>query len=405
MGWCSSKEGKMTFTTEDKNIRTAFVFIALILFFISELLFVTGSASSVTLKLFGLIFLVGVIVSTRFVHKAVYLLLPIFIIFLYNFYIALNYSAAQEELLRFLIPIIILLSLYAHLKLETLARFVIYLILSNDIFQVFYYVSYFLNLPLIYEPRIEYGYLLRAEGWIGYFSLFGFINFCGYLLVRNSNCDKIKKYKNIFLTFMFLSTSLKVIVGFFIYLMITSKVKHIKLESIILTILVIILLVIFGGFVDDYTDLVVSKFNFYIIEGNSARSESYRVLYAEVLRGNLFGAGLGSFGGPSSTAYDSVMYYIYNFNWYGLEGVLSTTDTFYPHLFVELGVIGGLLYLIFFIFYGYQQYNTQWFALVIVFLLDNAMSFSLLSPPYVMTAIITLRYLQNNEKNNTEDNL
>jgi hypothetical protein len=388
----------MLFNIHETQTRTVFVFFALCIFFVSELFLVLGSSGSVMYKLVGLLILIAIILSARYIHKISIILIPLFVILIYNFYTALNYNAASEELLRFLFPIIILLSLHARLNVKTLARLLIYFVISNDLFQMFYYVSYFLNFPLLYEPRIEYSYILRAEGWFGFFSLFGFLNFCGYLLVSKGDFPKEKKYQNIFLIFMFLSTSLKVIVGFFIYLMITSNKKRIKLESIILTILVIILLVVFGGFFDDYTNLVVSKFNFYILEGNSARSESYRVLYAEVIRGNLFGAGLGTFGGPSSTAYDSVMYYDYNFNWYGLEGVLSTTDTFYPHLFIELGVIGGLLYLILFIFYGYQHYNTEWFALVIVFLLDNAMSFSLLSPPYVMTAIITLHYLQNHEK-------
>lgn len=395
MGWRTSKENMNVFQLEDVKARTIFVFFALLMFFVSELFLVLGNANSIFVKLVGLLLLVGILSSARYVHKVAVLLLPIFIIFIYNFYIALNYDAAKEELLRFLLPIIITLSLYANLNFKTLARLLIYLIISNDMFQVIYYLSYYFDLPLLYKPRIEYGYILRAEGWVGFFSLFGFLNFCGYLLVAKGDFEAEKKYKNIFLTFMFLSTSLKVIIGFFVYLLMTSNIKRIRLELVVIILLGMIFFISFGSFIDDYTNLIVSKVNFYIIEGNSARSESYRVLYAEVLGGNMFGAGLGSFGGPASTAYDSLMYYTYNFNWFGLEGQLSTTDTFYPHLFIELGLIGGLLYLAFFILYGYEEYNTQWFSLIIIFLLDNIMSFSMLSPPYVMTALITLFYFQN----------
>lgn len=385
----------MFYNIEESHSKTVLVFIALSMFFVSELLLVLGSSSSILFKLIALLILTGIILSTRCIHKAAVFLFPLFIIFIYNFYIALNYDAAKEELLRFLIPIVILLSLYARLNVKNLSRFLLYLIISNDVFQVVYYISYFLNLPLLYEPRIEYGHILRAEGWVGFFSLFGFLNFCGYILVSKGDFEKEKKYKNIFLAFMFLSTSLKVIIGFFVYLLMTSNLKEIRFKLVIIIVLAIISSMAFGGFVDDYTNLIISKFNFYIIEGNSARSESYRVLFSEVQRGNIFGAGLGSFGGPASTAYDSVMYYTYNFNWFGLEDQLSTTDTFYPHLFIELGIIGGGLYLSFIILYGYERYNVQWLALLVVFLLDNFMSFSMLSPPYVMTALITLLYFQN----------
>jgi len=384
----------MLFNIEEAYSRSILVFIALSMFFVSELLLVLGSSSSIVFKLIGLFILIGIILTARYIHKISIILIPLFVILIYNFYTALNYNAASEELLRFLLPIIIILSLYANLNLKTLARLLIYLVISNDFFQVFYYVSYFLNFPLLYEPRIEYSYILRAEGWVGFFSLFGFLNFCGYLLVSKGDFPKERKYKNIFLAFMFLSTSLKVIIGYFVYLLMISDLKKIRLEFVIVITLAIISIIAFGGFVDDYGNIITSKLNFYIFEGNSARSESYRVLYAEIMRGNLFGAGLGSFGGPASTAYDSVMYYNYNFDWFGLEGQLSTTDTFYPHLFIELGIFGGLLYLAFFIFYGYENYNILWFSLVVVFILDNVMSFSMLSPPYVMAALISLFYFQ-----------
>ncbi|MBE4158626.1 hypothetical protein HJ102_13755 [Vibrio parahaemolyticus] len=97
--------------------------------------------------------------------------------------------------------------------------------------------------------------------------------------------------------------------------------------------------------VNEIYELAIIKIEFYVSVGNSARFESYRVMYESLTSGNFFGEGIGSFGGPSSTNYNSPLYQSYYFNWYGMQEQLNTTDTFYPHVFVELGLFTGIIYL------------------------------------------------------------
>ena len=59
----------------------------------------------------------------------------------------------------------------------------------------------------------------------------------------------------------------------------------------------------------------------------------------------MFGTGIGTFGGPASTKYDSPYYEKFGFNWHGIH-YITTTDTYPPHPFVELGLIGALVYFI-----------------------------------------------------------
>ncbi|MNL24573.1 hypothetical protein D3C87_1460160 [compost metagenome] len=140
----------------------------------------------------------------------------------------------------------------------------------------------------------------------------------------------------------------------------------------------------------DVASVLDDKIAFYITQGNSARSESYRVMFESLLQPNFLGEGLGSFGGPASTRYDSPLYQKYNFNWYGLEEQLATTDTLYPHIFVELGIFGGLLYLLFIFTYGFRKANPLWIVVATSFALDNLASFSLLSPPYFFSAALCM---------------
>ena len=58
---------------------------------------------------------------------------------------------------------------------------------------------------------------------------------------------------------------------------------------------------------------VVFRVEQYITKGDSARAESYRVMFDDLADFNLFGRGIGSFGGPSSVTYNSPVYPDTNF--------------------------------------------------------------------------------------------
>jgi hypothetical protein len=135
----------------------------------------------------------------------------------------------------------------------------------------------------------------------------------------------------------------------------------------------------------------MQKTGFYITNGNSARADSYRVMTESLLKGNFLGEGLGTFGGPASVKYHSPLYSYYHFNWYGLGDILKTTDTFYPHLFVELGLIGGTMWLWVVLRYGNSnRLSRTWCLIVAAFCFENGFSMAFVSPSYVFVALLTM---------------
>ena len=73
---------------------------------------------------------------------------------------------------------------------------------------------------------------------------------------------------------------------------------------------------------------------------DSVRAISYFAAFNEIANGNLFGAGLGEFGGPQALLFQSPLYLKY----VPIESQLITTDTYYPHVLVEWGLIGAVFY-------------------------------------------------------------
>ena len=130
----------------------------------------------------------------------------------------------------------------------------------------------------------------------------------------------------------------------------------------------------------------------YVLEGNSARGDSYRVMFEEIGRLNLFGRGVGSFGGPSSVTYNSPVYKEVKFNWYTTPE-LTTTDTYYPHLFVEMGIIGGLFYMLIilspliFLRWSYDKFKIV-FVIYFALLFDALFAYSINNIAYLIVSLI-----------------
>ncbi|MCB0745679.1 MAG: hypothetical protein KDC67_17380, partial [Ignavibacteriae bacterium] len=121
--------------------------------------------------------------------------------------------------------------------------------------------------------------------------------------------------------------------------------------------------------------------------------ESYRVMFNEIGNFNLFGQGVGVFGGPASTAYNSWYYKMVGFNWYDTKWLnLTTTDTFPPHLFVELGIIGGLLYLLVLITPLFRKkFNKRYLLVLAIYFclfFDMLFSFSLNNLDYLLFSLV-----------------
>lgn len=366
---------------------------AFLLFLISESLLAAENPLSILPKLFGGIFLLlSILIINKTSRSSLIVILVLFIVFIYNYFISYNPKAATEALVRFLIPIMIVLAVMKAPKLECIIKSFLLITITNDVYQIYAYLAFTFGLPTFIDPRMEAGYIIRAEGWVGFFSLFGFMNFCAFVCTAHTNVVKNKVFRGLlikwFILFTLLSTSVKAFAALAIYLLVQAKDSKVKISMIMVPALVFLALIVPKNIADDLLSTFDSKVAFYLTVGNSARYESYRVMLESLAKPNFFGEGLGSFGGPASTKYKSPSYDDYDFNWYGLEGYLSTTDTMYPHIFVELGLFGGLVYLGFLFLYGQRDRSSFWIIIVVAFLVDNFASFALLSPPYFFTAAI-----------------
>lgn len=382
------------------SMNCVFICCSLLLFCTSQMLLTISPDISQQTKIFGFLLIFSCIVMSPIFDRKIYYVGPLLLIFLFNLAHSYNSDAAIEELLRFLFPIGIIIALYKSITdLRNVAVFFIWLTVTNNIYQIYFYVAYFVGLPVILEPRFEMGYIIRAEGWVGYFTGFGFMNFCAFILTKHGNVfPKRRKYlEYMFITFSLLSTSLKTFAALLIYLALSKKNKSTSTLIVASILATALASALYPKIVTDLISVTGEKFQFYVINGNSARSESYRVMKESLLSPNFFGEGLGSFGGPASTKFQSPLYAKYNFNWYGLED-LTTTDTYYPHLFVELGLIGGLIYLYFIFGYGQRNRTMLWWIVAISFLMDNLSSFSLASPPYFFAAAICMMLFSNTKQ-------
>ncbi len=377
---------------EIKKVGGFFLCAAMILFFISEALLAIGEPFSFQLKAIATaLSIIALTISRRFSVNLV--IVPIIFIFLVlNYFRGAVEAAAIEEFFRFFLPILVLMALYSNKEvLCFISKSFIWIVISNDIYQIYVYIAYYIGLPLLIPLRFETGSIIRAEGWVGFFSLFGFMNFCALMLVSYTGVyERYRKSLSVvFSVFALLSTSLKLVPAFIIFAAFNMKKKSAPLIAMIVIFSIAVFAHAQRNLIGGMLATIDSKLAFYITQGNSARSDSYRVMLESLAKPNLTGEGLGMFGGPASVKFGSPLYRDYNFNWHNTVS-LSTTDTFYPHLFVELGLLGGMVYLFFVLRYGQNQITKPWVIIVASFLIDAAFSFSILSIPYFLSAAICM---------------
>lgn len=366
--------------------------LALWIFFISDTLLSFDNNYSQSVKIVAFSLLALAILIRPIFHRLILMIGPIFAILLINLGRSFYFDAGIEEFMRFLFPVVITIAIYAYRdKLNVLIATLIIVVVTNDVFQIYFYIAYFGGLPLFLPVRIDSGIFLRAQGWLGFFSEFAFINFSAFILYRNfSSGNRATHRAWIYLIFATVSFSFKLMVVAIFYPVSMGRLGARKLMALGGAVLLTVLAIVFG-LLDSLLTVADSKVGFYITRGNSARAESYRVMAESLYGGNLLGEGLGSFGGPASVKYGSPLYSKYHFDWYGLGGYLKTTDTFYPHLFVELGLLGGVMWCLFMIYYGQgKDRGRLWWFFVLVLLFDNLFSMSLLSPGYIFSALLVM---------------
>ena len=351
-----------------------------------------------------------VLIHRKIEIKLLLLILLLIPFVIYGILISFNFNAAIEEVLRYSFPIIILLFGYAiKNKFILLLNFIIVFTLINDFIQIINYINWYRGIDQWFYYFASNGTryynstsgILRATGILVFFGLFGYINMIAFFLTRRYYFGKRKKLiLTVFIISLLLSFSYKTIGAFLIVLFFEFKNK-LKFFKVILFALIIALITIPSTLVI-MAENASQRMYLYIIEGNSARSESYRVMLSEIANFNLFGKGIGSFGGPSSTKYNSPLYKELNFNWYNTTNI-TTTDTYFPHLFVEMGIFGGLIYLVLIISpLIKKKFNKGALAslLIIYFTLffDSLFSFGLNNLAYLSVSLVLVYAIIEHEK-------
>ncbi|MDN3723101.1 hypothetical protein QRD02_01800 [Aequorivita sp. SDUM287046] len=341
-------------TQVNEILTNSLILFPFILIFLSEILLPIVPMVSSVFKVGAVLYMfLFAIISLKF-HASFLILLGLFIpLFIYGILHSFNIYAAISEGIRYLFPISVLMYGYAirrHFKFLLMA-FIVFVII-NDLWQIVNYVNWYRGVTQWFYNTDIYGNryfnassgIIRATGIVGFFGLFGFINLIAFFLTRRYYTGKWKTLLlSSFLISLFLSFSYKTIGALLVLLFLQYKNK-LKFFQIV-GILFVIALIAIPKVVASMGESIILRLEQYVTEGDSARAESYRVMFAEISNFNLFGRGVGSFGGPASVTYNSPIYSEHHFNWfYTID--LTTTDTFFPHLFVEMGLIGGLLYLL-----------------------------------------------------------
>src|SRR5699024_2764204 len=272
---------------------------------------------------------------------------------LYGVLNAWNLKAGVSDGLRYLFPIAVLFYSYAikeHFSL--LLKFVVFFIVINFLVQIVNYINWMRGIQQWFYYTTEDGYVhynktsgvIRATGTVVFFGFLGFMSMISFFLIKFYYRGRHKLVLLAISLFLLLASFSYKAFGPFLIILLAYYYKDIY--KLILGLLIggLGIYLIIPEHVNLFFQNLLLRIKLYITQGNSARSESYRVMWNEIFSGNWFGRGAGVFGGPASTAYDSWYYHMVAFNWFDAKWLgLTTTDTYLPHLFVELGIIGGLV--------------------------------------------------------------
>lgn len=355
------------------------------------------------MKLLATIYMLSFVIAKNSYNKNLVISTLLFLPFLvYGILISFNIKAGLSDGLRYLFPIVVLLYSFSIKKhFELLIKFIIVFVIINFLAQLVNYYYWIKGVNQWFYHITDHGVvyyhtasnILRATGIVGFFGFFGFLNMVSFFILHKYYHGRGRK---IILTIAVISLtasfSFKTLGAFLVVLFVYYYKHAIKILGGLVVLTLSVYLIAYSRL-----QLLVEEFliriQVYITEGESARSESYRVMFNEMANFNLFGKGVGVFGGPASTTYNSPYYSEIGFNWYGIEWMnLTTTDTYPPHLFVELGIIGGLIYLFVLLtpLFRYKLNQRMSLILVIYFCLffDMLFSFSLNNLEYLMYSLV-----------------
>lgn len=355
----------------------------------------------------GLIIFIGLIHTKKVPLYFIILMLVTSIWMLLNSLDSYSGKAVFEDGMRYLFPFLITLYSLAFIKNpKQLFKVLISFVIINDIFQIIIYLIYFIDIDTYYNLGLHYNNnqvfgIIRPPGITHSFGFFAFSNFISYFLLDKLNLFKNDKFLKIFfLLFVFVSLVYKYIFLTIIYFIIEKKWKNI----VVLFSLSFVIFILKKDLIQSFYKGAKERIDLYIVEGNSMRTESLAFTYNYLTNQNPFyGEGIGTFGGPASRKYNSPFYKENNLNWFNNYNT-TTTDNYYPHLFIENGMILGFLYLlsIFSIFLvNIKKLKKYWFLLFFM-LFINFFNFSintLMSQFYLFLIFIPLVYFKNKVSN------
>lgn len=317
----------------------------------------------------------------------------------HNFLISFSSEAAAWAFAKYLVPLLVLFHGYFHRdRLPELVRGFLWLVIANDVFQCISFAAYALGLAGF--ASLMEGGVIRAGGLCGAVG-FGPINFAAAVLAER--VLKNTKAGLVFLCFALSAFTFKtwvIIIVYFSWRLLHNSRIRIAVILALFCVSLPLVVAIGSSRLDQMARSVVAnaqaRVDLYVVGQETARNESYRVMWESLSGGNLFGEGLGYFGGPASIRYDSPAYWNYQFSWYD-TAMLMTTDTYYPHLFVEMGLLGGLLYLTMFFLPLVSRHRAMsrdnlgvYLWLLALLFWESAASFAIQDITYTMSTVLFL---------------
>lgn len=354
-------------------------------------------------KILAFVYMIVYIIYCNKVNTKLFLTTALFLPFLlYGIFNSWTFKAGISDGIRYLFPIAVLFYSYSireHFGL--LLKFIVFFVALNFLVQLLNYYNWWRGVEQWFYYKTEDGLvyynetagILRATGTVVFFGFLGFLNLVAFFIIKTFYRGRFKKVLLAITLFMLLaSVSFKAFGAFFILIVLYYYKRIYKLAAYFLLLLLGFYLT-FPEKANEFGQSLLLRISLYITEGNSARSESYRVMFSEIGNFNLFGHGVGVFGGPASTAYNSWYYKTVGFNWYDTAWLnLTTTDTYPPHLFVELGILGGLTYLLVLITPLFRKkINKRYllvFAIYFCLFFDMLFSFSLNNLDYLLFSLV-----------------
>lgn len=319
-------------------------------------------------------------------------------VFAYPLAISFDWRAAVFSLGEFTWPIAALLFGYLlRYDFPRIIRAFLLLVLVNDAFQCLLAVIYYsgLEVPwLWYKPFSAL--VVRGTGFVGV-AAFGYINFSAaiisYYLLKN------KRLSFLFLGFCFASISFKILIFAmaFLVLVVMRRTPGVTVLVAVVGLLVGVLASSqLGSPTQAVVDAAQRRVDNYIIRQETMRNMTYVYSYESLLRSRTLGEGLGYFGGQGSLRYNSPAFQDPLFiSIPGRRLRISASDTYYPQVFVELGLVGGIIYLAYLAlpllhWRGTPDSRCVYYWIVAALMFDSLASTALASRTCVMACTVFL---------------